>query len=258
MSEIPSTSPAHVPDHPLVDLATIYAELQALVLADPDVAAFLDGVARLATDIVSPPVSVGITARERGGPVTVAASDVLATSADEVQYGAGQGPCLQALSTGEVVGVPDLVRDDRWPDYRPHALARGVRSSLSLPLHAARQTYAALNLYSTDVQAFEGHADRAGGFARQASTALALVVRACDQARLSDQLRQALTARTVIDQALGILMAQERCTADEAFRVLRGASQHRNLKLRDVAAALVETVTGHPPRPGRPFTDASS
>jgi AmiR/NasT family two-component response regulator len=57
----------------------------------------------------------------------------------------------------------------------------------------------------------------------------------------------------VIDQALGILMAQQRCSADEAFALLRTHSQNNNRKLRDVAADLITRVTGQPPVLGRGF-----
>ena len=55
-----------------------------------------------------------------------------------------------------------------------------------------------------------------------------------------------------IDQALGVIMAQERCTSAQAFDVLRSASQNRNVKLRDVARQIVIRVSGEPPQPG-PF-----
>ncbi len=51
-------------------------------------------------------------------------------------------------------------------------------------------------------------------------------------------LRQALETRDVIGQAKGILMASEGTTADEAFDILRRASQRLNVKVRDVAAQI--------------------
>lgn len=53
-------------------------------------------------------------------------------------------------------------------------------------------------------------------------------------------LREALDRRTVIGQAQGLLMAQHGVTADEAFALLVQASQRRNVKVRDIAAQLVE------------------
>jgi tryptophan 2,3-dioxygenase len=88
---------------------------------------------------------------------------------------------------------------------------------------------------------------RAEGFAGNASGALAL--RLASYAALTDQLRSSLASRTVIDQALGVIMAQERCTHSRAFAILRAASQNRNVKLRHIAAAVVMGVSGEPPQP---------
>ncbi len=53
------------------------------------------------------------------------------------------------------------------------------------------------------------------------------------------QLRRALETRPTIDQAKGVIMADRRCTADEAFDVLRKLSMDTNVRLADVAAAIV-------------------
>jgi AmiR/NasT family two-component response regulator len=69
------------------------------------------------------------------------------------------------------------------------------------------------------------------------------------QARVQHQLADAMVSSSVIDHAIGILMGRQRCTATVAFDLLRKASQHRNRKLRDIAAELVTTVSGAPPQP---------
>ncbi|GAA2094520.1 hypothetical protein GCM10009841_05050 [Microlunatus panaciterrae] len=58
------------------------------------------------------------------------------------------------------------------------------------------------------------------------------------------QLREALTSRATIEQAKGIIMAQLGCGAEEAFDHLTSMSQHTNVRLRDVAAALVYQAAG--------------
>ncbi|HET7385574.1 MAG TPA: ANTAR domain-containing protein [Nocardioidaceae bacterium] len=60
------------------------------------------------------------------------------------------------------------------------------------------------------------------------------------------QLRQALVSRPPIDQAKGILMLRYSLDADDAFRVLMRWSMATNVKLRDVAAALVSIVGQEP------------
>ncbi len=238
------------------DLAAAYAELQNLLLESPEITNFLGQVASLAVAVVPGNSSCGITLRRNGDVATIAFSDQFAVHVDELQYGRGQGPCLQALHSGQVVSVPDLSREDRWGEYRVHALAYGVRSSLSIPLFVENETRGALNLYSGETNCYSAaDIERGAAFARQAATALTLVFRRTDQAVLEGQLREALASRALIDQALGILMAQRRLDAAQAFAILREASQARNIRLRAVAEDVIRTVTGKPPSPPRPFTN---
>jgi GAF domain-containing protein len=239
-----------------LELSLAYGELQNLLLDGADVVTFLQHVAELATAVVVPPASCGVTLRRDRDVSTVAHSGDLAIQADEIQYGRGQGPCLETLHSGKPVVVTDLATDERWRGYRSHALAHGVRSSLSLPLIVQGTVVGALNLYTSNQHEFSSaETAHATAFANQAASALAIVLRHANQIKLEDQLREALAARAVIDQALGIVMAQRGCTSVEAFAVLREASQHRNRKMHYIAAELIETITGQPPQPPRPFTE---
>jgi AmiR/NasT family two-component response regulator len=47
----------------------------------------------------------------------------------------------------------------------------------------------------------------------------------------------------VIEQAKGILMAQHKCTPEQAFDLLRRASQRANIKVAVLATRLVEQVS---------------
>ena len=239
----------------LADLAAAYAELQSLLLETPDVDQFLARVAVLAAAII-PDTSCGITLRRGHELATAATSDDFAMAVDEIQYGRGQGPCLQALHRNEIVHSADLAEDDRWADYRIHALGYGVRSSLSLPLVVAGENRGALNLYAKTPNAFNDQAiERGRAFAEQAATALTIALRRADEVVMQAQLREALATRAIIDQAIGIIMGQQLINATEAFAVLRNTSQTRNRKLRDIAADLIETITGEPPKPPKPFAD---
>ncbi|WP_169738795.1 GAF and ANTAR domain-containing protein [Jiangella gansuensis] len=242
-------------DHRNRDLARLLSALPNLLLNTPRVETFLAELADLAAVIIEPPASCGIMTRYEGQLRTVVASDERATVVDAEQYGAGRGPCLEALQTGSIVEVPDQMSDPRWPGYREQAIAQGVRSSLSLPLIVDSGPVGAMNLYGFDrPQSFDPDTrHRAEIFAAQASTTLALALRQLAQAELAEQLEQALSSRTVIDQAIGILMAEQRCSADDAFAVLRTHSQNNNRKLRDVAEALVTRVSRRPAQPGALF-----
>ncbi|MEV2189987.1 ANTAR domain-containing protein [Streptomyces phaeochromogenes] len=58
----------------------------------------------------------------------------------------------------------------------------------------------------------------------------------------NEQLGRAQVTRAVIDQARGMVMAMAPCSSERAWDLLVGVSQHCNIKLRDVAAALVATT----------------
>ncbi|PYF98353.1 GAF domain-containing protein [Georgenia satyanarayanai] len=218
--------------------------LQDLLLATEDVENFLKQLVDVAAATIPAEVSAGITLARDGHPMTVASSDADAARYDEVQYGHDEGPCLASMRTGEVLVIEDLAQDERFGDYRAHALALGVRSALSLPLHGGEDAVGALNLYANHTHAFGAQQLEVGRrFADEASRALTMAVRLARHAELSAQLQAALTSRAVIDQAIGVVMGQNRCDAEEAFAILRTASQHRNVKLRTVAQEIVTAVS---------------
>jgi GAF domain-containing protein len=146
-----------------------------------------------------------------------------------------------------------MCQDDRWGEFRWHAVANGVGSSLSTPVTVRGTTVAALNLYAPTVRAFGPEkCAAAAAFAEAAATAIGLALRLAEQEQLTEQLQQALVSRWVIDQALGIIMSGHKLDADQAFDILRKASQEQNVKVRAIAARLIQIVTGKPPVPPPP------
>ncbi len=225
-------------------------DLQRALLGSQSIEQFLQELALLSARLVTDGGSCGMTLRPNGRPVTVACSDELAAQVDEVQYQLDEGPCLHAMRQGVLVRIDDTAGGAAWPRFESRAASCGIGSCLALPLIADGKPVGALNLYARSAGAFGAdQTRRAEGFAENASGALALALRLSSYAALTDQLRSSLASRTVIDQALGVIMAQERCTHSRAFAILRAASQNRNVKLRDIAAAVVMGVSGEPPQP---------
>jgi GAF domain-containing protein len=232
------------------DVAASIAELQALLLGTESIDGFLRELAMLAARTLGEGMSCGITLQPNGRPLTVASSDTFASQVDELQYGLDEGPCLSAARTGQQFRIDDLAAETRWRRYAVRALAHGVRSSLSFPLGTNGTTAGALNFYSREAGFFgEAQTRQAAAFAQNAATAVGIAGRLAGQAVLTDQLRASLASRSAIDQAIGVLMAEQRCDAGEAFGILRLASQHRNVKLRQVAEEVVAAVTGEHPQP---------
>ena len=228
--------------------------LQSLLITVGDLADFLTELTRLSAELV-PGVSCGITSRRDGQPLTVSSSDDRAALLDETQYEGGEGPCLQTLNTGKAVSVPDLAEETRWPVYTKAALQQGLCCSLSLPLSGQEQTLGAMNYYGFERPGMfsDGERQRYEVFAGQAAGALQIAALRHRDAELVSQLEAALSSRSVIDQAIGVLMAEQRCTAEEAFSLLRAHSQNSQRKIRDIAAGLITRVSGRPPGAGNSF-----
>ncbi|MEU6254632.1 ANTAR domain-containing protein [Streptomyces sp. NPDC047043] len=171
-------------------------------------------------------------------PAAVTHPDLAALVA--VQLRSGDGPIPAALERGEPARSPDLLRDERWPEYRALALDSGVRSSVTLPFRRSGLTVT-LSLYGfrpgTLQDVPHGPARALGDFA-----VTCLVRDRSYRAALTelDQLGTALRSRPVVDQACGIVMHVLACDADAAFDVLRRISQGSNRRLSDVASAVVE------------------
>ena len=242
-------------NRPDSDAADTFTELQKALLGTETLEQFLHELATLAARLVTDGVSCGMTTRSTGRPATVACSDPLAAEVDEVQYLLDDGPCLHAMRSGDQVSIEDTADRAQWPRFEAAAQARGIRSCLALPLVADGKPVGALNLYARGVAAFgAAQVRRAENLAENASGGLSLMLRLASYSELTEQLRSSLTSRAVIYQALGVIMAQERCAQAKAFEILRTASQHSNLKLRDIAPAIITSVSGEPPQP-HPFEE---
>lgn len=219
------------------------AELSGLLLSEENQETTLRRVADLAVRCLPSCDAVGVTLVADGAASTHAATGGLVYEVDHYQYDIDDGPCLQAVRDGRPYEVEDMAGSERWHRFCQHAAERGIQSSLSLPLLVRGEALGALNLYARRARAFSP-ADRETAlmFAVQAAVALANAQTFAAGVRLADQLREALDSRAVIDQAIGAVMTQRRCDADEAFERLRTGSQNAHRKLRLVAGDVVEAA----------------
>ncbi|MFI7481011.1 GAF and ANTAR domain-containing protein [Kocuria sp. M1R5S2] len=220
--------------------------LQDLLLDSGDIGDFLNEFARMTAESLSSDeeqvwCAVTLLRDRRAG--TVAASGERAAALDEIQYEFGDGPCLTAAREHRLVHIPDVRGSDQWPEYTDAAARVGIRSVIGVPFDLSGEATAGFNVYS----------DRPGRFdpatiesvrheVRSASKALRLALRLARHRDAEADLDAAMRSRTTIDLAVGIVMGQNRCSQEEAFGILAAASSNRNVKLRDLAAELVEKV----------------
>jgi hypothetical protein len=233
----------------------LFATLQALLIGLPNLESYLDRVTWMGATIVDPPVWCGITSLHGGWPVTVCVSDERARSADQQQYNDDEGPCLEAMWSGAVVNAGGDEALKRWERYHDHAREAGIHSILSIPLQGVdRRSVGALNLYSDRPNAFAvADLHRAESCARDATRALALWLRTASEAEVYEGLERAVLTVALIEETIGILMAQHCWDAPRAFARLRDLSGNDARRLRDAAGEVITETTGRPPILEAPF-----
>jgi GAF domain-containing protein len=224
---------------PMKDTAASEFARLALELHDaPSVEETVEAVVQFALQALNCTYA-GVAFATRGArPEVAAVTDPVVADVFELQIGTQSGPLVEAMRDHTPILIRDTSSDHRWPVWAEKVAALGVRSVLDVPLatgSATRRSVGVLGLYSPSPDAF-GPDDEAVAhiLARHAAVALA-------SARHEESLAQAIDARKLVGQAMGILMERFDMDADRAFAVLKRYSQDTNTKLRDVAQQLIDT-----------------
>jgi len=242
----------------------VWTRLEPALRDSTSIEGYLQAAADLTEEVIGVAGSYSLSTALYGNLLTLGTSDRSAWEADQVEFDTESGPCVDAIRTGAVFTAIDVPEERRWPAWSAVATLLGFRSAAGIPAEISPGHRIALNLYAPTPHAFEGEAaERATLFVEEVARTIPSAIRLFEADERISQLEQALASRSTIDQAIGVLMAQNKCTPDTAFGILRRASQNRNVKLRDVAATIIERFTGHaaaeppqfkqatrPPRPG--------
>jgi GAF domain-containing protein len=219
-----------------------FVALADTLVDDYDVADLLHTLVRQCVQLLDV-AAAGLTlADERGGLQVLASSTEQARLLELFQLDIDEGPCIECFTSSAPVLVADIAgQADRWPRFAAEAASDGFASVHALPLRLRKQTIGALNLFGRDPG--ELSADDvalAQGLADTATIGI-LHERAIRQGEiLSEQLQTALNSRVIIEQAKGVLAASGQLSMDAAFTALRGFARRNNLRLSDVARALVD------------------
>lgn len=158
-----------------------------------------------------------------------------------LQLGIDEGPCVEAYRTSAVVSVVDLAEmESRWPRFAEAARESGYASVHAIPLRLRGTALGSLNLFRET----PGRLNESDAVAAQALSDVATIsilqeraLRETDLAR--DQLQRALDSRVVIEQAKGVVSYTHDLDMDESFRRIRDYARSNQLRLSDVARAVV-------------------
>jgi GAF domain-containing protein len=244
-----TSTPGKLSDVNPIDPTGALGELSAALTSGSDMAEILDEVVRLVQKHVPGAEQSSITLIRGTKAATAASTGPLPIALDEIQYEQGYGPCLDAGRSDEVMHVDDMATEERWPAYTPLAFRHGVHSSLSLPLPVESYLVGALNTYATRKGAFDRESIAVGtALAAHITAALSFAESSHGHRLRAENLAKAMRSRDVIEQAKGMVMAQQKCSSQAAFQLLRKLSMDENIKLHDLAVSLVSSASGQPIR----------
>jgi ANTAR domain/GAF domain len=223
-------------------LATLYADIGREMVAPGTRTDALNAVTRVAVRRIPGVEWASITEGIDGRFSTVVATDERARTVDKIQYELGNGPCVDAIMNATNFRTGHLESDDRWPEFSRRAAEDfGVHSMLSFRLYLEDDSrIAGLNLYATKADAMDDTSETIGTLV---ATHGAIVVAAAAARERATQLQTALVNSRQIGMAMGILMATHKLSRDQAFDLLRVASQNTNRKLADIASDVIDTGT---------------
>jgi hypothetical protein len=168
---------------------------------------------------------------------TAAATDDVARRIDAAEREIGSGPCHDAIVDEVPQLDADLTDGSTWPALAAFVLEHTpVRGMAGFRMVVDRRKVGALNLFSDNAGELSTCLPQATMLAAFASVALAAVAGHEEAAGL----RRGLLSNREIGKAVGLLMAFHKISDDEAFEMLRKASQDMNVKLAEVAREVVD------------------
>ncbi len=183
-----------------------------------------------------------------GEVVSVASTHPDLAELADLQLTAAQGPLLEAVASGAAVSCPDTLEETRWPGFAEAALRRGVRCSVHL-VRALPGGALVLSLFGVRPRVLDAESVPVAELLAAFGSAMLANATAYHQAqRTASQLKDAVVARSVVDQAKGILMHALGCDADEALKRLRQESQRRHVKVTEVATEVVAAYGSEEPK----------
>jgi len=175
----------------------------------------------------------------------VAASDQRFAHLEDLQIEHGQGPCIEAFDTKQLVGTQDLEAEQRWPDFSAAAVARNVRAVLASPLPYNQDAVGVVAVLSEQRRPWSAEGELALlAFTDLAALMIASMMQGQEQTELAAQLQSALNSRAIIEQAKGVLIGQHGLTAHQAYEKLRAQARSERRKLAAVSADVVRNAAG--------------
>jgi len=213
-----------------------------ITLEEPDLEDLLGRLGTASQKIVPDLTGLSLALAREQLTFTLVASDDEIASLDAAQYLDG-GPCVEVgqdrLEVGEF-SADDPLDESRWRHFAMASAARGVASTLSLPVYDNGKLIGSVNLYAATADAFKGRVHQLAELVGAAPTT------AMSNADLSFSTRieaaaapQLLRDQAVIDTALGLIAADRGIGLDNARHQLLQAAARANIAVVEVARVVI-------------------
>jgi len=216
-------------------------ELADTLVADFDVVELLTRLADRCVEVLDVAAAGLMLVGPDGDLRVVASSSETMRLLELFELQAKEGPCLDCYRSGRPVLNQDLALvNSRWPRFSGQAIGAGFRSVHALPMRLRGTVIGALNLFRAEPGEMHGaDVDAAQALADVATIAI-LQHRATHEAQVvNQQLQHALNSRIVLEQAKGMVAEREHLNMEQAFSALRNHARNHNLRLVDVAEAII-------------------
>jgi GAF domain-containing protein len=223
-------------------VAEAFVELADTLVDDFDVVDFLHQVTARCADVLGVSAAGVLLTDQCGALRVVAASSERTRLLELLQLQTDEGPCPECFHTGRPVAVADVSAESgRWPRFAAEACAVGFASVHALPMRLRTDVIGTLNLFGTRPGALDEDTVRLAQALADVATIGLLQARAIrHRETLAEQLQTALNSRIVIEQAKGVIAERRDLDVDQSFAVLRAAARASNLRLSDLARAVVD------------------
>lgn len=195
-------------------------------------------------EVVPDCVGFSLSALEHGVTFTLLATSEDIRRLDATQYVDG-GPCLEAVHVAEALETqPDTMAEEDWQLFARATAARGIASTLSMPILTEGEVTGGVNLYAKSPNAFTGHHEELavllGAWAQGAVTNADLSFTSLERARKAPQ---ALRDATQVDVATGVLAAARQLSLEEAQQRIERAAAQAGLAEIAVAHVVLEILS---------------
>ena len=222
------------------DVANALEQLADVVQSQRTLGVALAAIAEAAVLTVPGCDAASIAISIEGRPATAVASGRVALELDLVQYDTDDGPCLTSFRNIELLRIDLVDQGDEFPHFARAATAQGVVAVLSVPATWGDEVVATINIYSRRGPFDESAAAVAEVLANQVAVAVSRSPEFAAARATVEQAQRDADDRTDIAFATGLLIAVQRCTAEQAEGLLRQAAEHEDQTVLQIAKRIIE------------------